>query len=408
MSRKVFVGSLPNGISDITLRATFQQYGQIEDVFVKQGCEPGRQWAFVTFATPEQAQFAKESCDRILTFPGMDRPCDVMVAKNQGMFGQQSLESLSSQPQAGDGPKKIFVGSLPDGIQDSQLRTEFSRYGQVVDTFVKQGCEPGRQWAFVTFSTHQEAQLAKVSTDRILVMPGSSRACEVTLARNQGQFGQDPVAPLSSSAVAPVNTGPRKIFVGSLPDNISETVLRSEFERYGQVVDVFLKTGCEPGRQWAFVTYASPEQASLAKESTDRILVLPGADRTCEVMLARNQGLNGTEPLVRGAGAGLGAIPGQPPPPTTPAPMHLMSPWRCYQTEAGLPYYHNHLTGVTQWERPPEFQAAAAAMMAAAVPGGIPAAMPGVMPTAYPPTMAQAAYAPAMTAAMPQIRYAPY
>mmetsp|Transcript_4667 Transcript_4667/g.10960 ORF Transcript_4667/g.10960 Transcript_4667/m.10960 type:complete len:378 (+) Transcript_4667:91-1224(+) len=367
MPRKVFVGSLPNGISDITLRATFQQYGQIEDVFVKQGCEPGRQWAFVTFATPEQAQFAKESCDRILTFPGMDRPCDVMVAKNQGMFGQQSLDSIStaSAPQSPSdaGPKKIFVGSLPDGIQDSQLRTEFSRYGQVVDTFVKQGCEPGRQWAFVTFSSHQEAQLAKVSTDRILVMPGSNRACEVTLARNQGQFGQDPVAPMAAAPM-PVSTGPRKIFVGSLPDNISESVLRSEFERYGQVVDVFLKTGCEPGRQWAFVTYGSPEQASLAKESTDRILVLPGADRTCEVMLARNQGMNGTDPLIRGAHGMMH----QPPPPTTPAPMHLMSPWRCYQTEAGLPYYHNHLTGVTQWERPPEFQAAAAAMMAAAVP----------------------------------------
>mmetsp|Transcript_39264 Transcript_39264/g.113343 ORF Transcript_39264/g.113343 Transcript_39264/m.113343 type:complete len:391 (-) Transcript_39264:114-1286(-) len=387
--RKVFVGSLPNGISDITLRATFQQYGQIEDVFVKQGCEAGRQWAFITYASPEQAQFCKESCDRILTFPGMDRPCDVMVAKNQGMFGQQALDSQGgavgyggqvgydgSQAMPGaDGPKKIFVGSLPDNITDSMLRTEFSRYGQVVDTFVKQGCEPGRQWAFVTFSSHQEAQLAKVSTDRILVMPGSSRACEVTLARNQGQFGQDVMPAMPSVEVA---SGPRKIFVGSLPDNISETVLRSEFERFGQVVDVFLKTGCEPGRQWAFVTYASPEQATLAKESTDRILVLPGADRTCEVMLARNQGLNGTDPMGRGGGGKLPAS--QPPPPSTPAPMHLMSSWRCYQTEAGLPYYHNHLTGVTQWERPAEFQAAA--MMAA-----VPAGMPGVMP---------------------QVRYAPY
>lgn len=395
MSRKVFVGSLPNGVSDITLRATFQQYGQIEDVFVKQGCEPGRQWAFVTFATPEQAQFAKESCDRVLTFPGMDRPCDVMVAKNQGMFGQTGSESASAPaPMAAEGPKKIFVGGLPDGIVDSQLRTEFSRYGQVVDTFVKQGCEPGRQWAFVSFSSHQEAQLAKVSTDRILVMPGSSRACEVTLARNQGQFGQDPVTAAAPAAAAPlgVGSGPRKIFVGSLPDNISEAILRSEFDRFGQVIDIFLKTGCEPGRQWAFVTYASPEQANLAKESTDRILVLPGSDRTCEVMLARNQGLNGTDPMGRGKLADAA----QPPPPATPAPMHLMSPWRCYQTEAGLPYYHNHLTGVTQWERPPEFQVAATAMMPTAIPG-LPAAMPGVMPMAAMPT-----------AAIPGVRYSPY
>eukprot|EP00413_Alexandrium_margalefii_P016196 CAMPEP_0204530690 /NCGR_PEP_ID=MMETSP0661-20131031/10761_1 /ASSEMBLY_ACC=CAM_ASM_000606 /TAXON_ID=109239 /ORGANISM="Alexandrium margalefi, Strain AMGDE01CS-322" /LENGTH=315 /DNA_ID=CAMNT_0051536795 /DNA_START=69 /DNA_END=1013 /DNA_ORIENTATION=+ len=306
-ARKVFVGSLPNGISDDNLRATFQQFGQIEEVFVKQGCEPGRQWAFITFASPEQAQFAKESCDRILTFPGMDRPCDVTIAKNQGMFGKQSMDRGSAAAPSGavEGPKKIFVGSLPDGVTDSQLRAEFSRFGQVVDTYVKQGCESGRQWAFVTFSTSQEAQLAKVSTDRILVLPGSSHACEVTLARNQGQFGQDPLsgqggAMIQMAAPAQVSQGPRKIFVGSLPDNISETVLRSEFERFGQIVDVFLKTGCEAGRQWAFVTYASPDQASLAKESTDRILVLPGSDRTCEVMLARNQGTNGADPLSGG------------------------------------------------------------------------------------------------------------
>eukprot|EP00420_Gonyaulax_spinifera_P015338 CAMPEP_0197894780 /NCGR_PEP_ID=MMETSP1439-20131203/36012_1 /TAXON_ID=66791 /ORGANISM="Gonyaulax spinifera, Strain CCMP409" /LENGTH=372 /DNA_ID=CAMNT_0043515163 /DNA_START=32 /DNA_END=1150 /DNA_ORIENTATION=- len=365
MPRKVFVGSLPNGIGETTLRATFQQYGQVEDVFVKQGCEAGRQWAFITFSNEEQAQLAKESCDRILTFPGADRPCDVMVAKNQGMFGQQVGEGIAVQQAAAvvtpgyvDGPKKIFVGSLPDGVTDAQLRTEFSRYGAVIDTFVKQGCESGRQWAFVSFNSHQEAQLAKVSTDRLLVMPGASRACEVTLARNQGQFGQDPIAAGSPAAAValPVSAGPKKIFVGSLPDNISEHVLRSEFERYGQVVDIFHKTSCEPGRQWAFITYASPEQANLAKESTDRILVLPGGDRACEVMLARNQGMNGAEPINR-------AQPVAAAPPATAA---LLSPWRCYQTESGLPYYHNHLTGVTQWERPAEFQAAAAAMMATA------------------------------------------
>lgn len=29
-----------------------------------------------------------------------------------------------------------------------------------------------------------------------------------------------------------------------------------------------------------------------------------------------------------------------------------------YKTVAGLPYYHNHVTNVTQWECPPELQAA--------------------------------------------------
>mmetsp|Transcript_95764 Transcript_95764/g.249504 ORF Transcript_95764/g.249504 Transcript_95764/m.249504 type:complete len:424 (-) Transcript_95764:87-1358(-) len=406
--RKIFVGSLPDGVSEATLRSTFQSYGQIEDTYIKQGCEPGRQWAFITFATAEQAMSAKEQCDRALTFPGMDRPCDVMVARNQGMYGQPSeggggggsWHQQQAAPAAAEGPRKIFVGSLPDGTTAEQLQIEFCKYGVITDTYLKEGCEPGRQWAFVTFSSGHEAQLAKVSTDRLLFMPGAARPCEVTLARNQGMYGQgqESAQPVQQVA-APVQAapGPRKIFVGSLPDGCSEQVLRAEFSSFGHITEVFLKPGCEPGRQWAFVTFAAPEQAAHAKEATDRILFLPGAQKACEVMLAKNQGMYGQDtsggkgggggghysqpagpqvvpPTMGGYGGkngggygkdggGYGKAPagqapaGQPPPPTTPPPAHL-TPWRCYHTAAGLPYYHNHSTGVTQWETPPEFQVA--------------------------------------------------
>lgn len=398
--RKIFVGSLPDGVSEATLRSTFQQFGLIEDTYIKQGCEPGRQWAFITFATAEQAMSAKEQCDRALTFPGMDRPCDVMVARNQGMYGQNdggggggSWSPQQAAPPASEGPKKIFVGSLPDNVTAEQLQMEFCKYGVITDTYIKEGCEPGRQWSFVTFSSGQEAQLAKVSTDRVLFMPGAARPCEVTLARNQGMYGQggqDSAQPVQQ-AVAPVQVaaGPKKIFVGSLPDNCSEQVLRAEFSSFGHITDVFLKTGCEPGRQWGFVTFAASEQAAHAKEATDRILFLPGAQKACEVMLAKNQGMYGQDNMKGGGGGphqqasgpqvvpptmggyggkngggygkdggGYGKAPaGQPPPPTTPPPSHL-TPWRNYHTAAGLPYYHNHSTGATQWETPPEFQVA--------------------------------------------------
>ena len=66
---------------------------------------------------------AKEACDRKLIFEGSERPCDVMLAKNQGQ---------AAEGQAG-GPTKIFVGSLPDGIEEQVVREEFSRYGHVED-----------------------------------------------------------------------------------------------------------------------------------------------------------------------------------------------------------------------------------------------------------------------------------
>merc|ERR1719265_1585853 len=89
-------------------------------------------------------------------------------------------------------PKKIFVGSLPLGIDDAMLRFEFSKYGQITDIHINsKPCEPGRNWAFVTYASSDQAQYAKDCTDRLLTMPGSESVCEVMLAKNQGKFGQD-------------------------------------------------------------------------------------------------------------------------------------------------------------------------------------------------------------------------
>jgi len=264
--------------------------------------------------------------------------------------------------------RKIFVGSLPHNIDEATLRSEFQKHGTIESIFVKQGCEVGRQWAFVTYGDVAQAQQAKDMTDRKLTFPGGDRPCDVTIAKNQGRFGQDPLVPKPVDPLAALGMQAfpamgmqqeqRKIFVGSLPDNITEDVLRAEFSKYGPITDFFLKTGCEPGRQWSFITFQTVEQANTAKSSADRTLVLPGADRACEVMIAKNQGKGGADP-VAGAGAallfaqnpllgmamgGMG-MPGMLPPPPQ---------WQTYYTTAGMPYYHNAGTGVTQWEAPPE------------------------------------------------------
>jgi len=432
VGRKIFVGSLPDGITSEEVNDEFLRYGQVEEVFMKANCEPGRQWAFVTYATQEEASVAVQLTHGLLQFPGSVRPCEVTVAKNQGLFGQNpiapagafdsfgngvatpivvqpTITSYAAPGQAAPAGRKIFVGSLPDGISESDLRLEFSRYGQIVDIYLKVGAEPGRQWAFVTFATPEEALVAKQSCDRVLTFPGARQACEVTLAKNQGMFGQDPLdgkpaQPVQQvyqtvagyqvpvAAAPAVVDGPRKIFVGSLPDSITDGALRAEFSRYGQVTDCFLKQGCESGRQWAFITFSTPDEAAYAKDATDRVLTFPGAEKACEVMLAKNQGKFGQNPVGTGSSvttaapapaattiyAGAGAA--QPPPPAAPAPVHLTT-WRMYQTAGGLPYYHNHTTGVTQWECPVELQ----------VPG-------------------QGAYgnAPAQAAVAGAVRYAPY
>ena len=53
--------------------------------------------AFITYASPEDAQVAKEGTDTKLKFPESKRPCDVMLAKNQGGKGSMMGNILGSQ-----------------------------------------------------------------------------------------------------------------------------------------------------------------------------------------------------------------------------------------------------------------------------------------------------------------------
>lgn len=379
--KKVFVGSLPDRIEETELREAFGKYGEIEEVFVKPNCESGRQWAFVTFASAQQAHDAKEATDRVLKLQGSDRAVEVMVARNQSKVGPSdpgstqvaAVESVSGNyvgQSSMSVPKKIFIGSLPDDITESMVREEFGRYGHITDVFLKTGCEAGKQWAFVTFATADEAQDAKNGADRKMLFPGADRPCEVMLARNQGLHGQDPLAPISRMQPN-LSQGPVKIFCGSLPDNITEGQVRSEFSKYGQITDIFLKTGCEANKQWAFITFATNAQAQQAKDSTDRLLTFPDSSGPCEVMFAKNQGKNGQDPLHSVGSGQRGGLAAQSMQPLGPMPSHYS--WRCYYTTAGVPYYHNHASGVTQWECPPELQyAAMAAQGMPMYPGQVP------------------------------------
>merc|ERR1719174_2782706 len=129
--------------------------------------------------------------------------------------------------------------------------------------------ETNRQWCFITFATAEEAQLAKTSLDRQVIFHGCDRPVEVQLARHQGMFGQEAVNTQADHGFAEASGAPKKIFVGSLPQTISAEILQAEFGQFGTVLDVHVNTkSVEHGRNWAFVTFSRPDEATRAKEAT--------------------------------------------------------------------------------------------------------------------------------------------
>lgn len=76
-----------------------------QEVFLKQGCESTRQWAFVTFATAEEAVSAQEQTHGVLTFEGSIRPCQV------GRGGEEMIGKDQDENEAFRGYPKIIEHS---------------------------------------------------------------------------------------------------------------------------------------------------------------------------------------------------------------------------------------------------------------------------------------------------------
>lgn len=81
---------------------------------------------------------------------------------------------------------KIFIGSIPHSVTEEQLRNEVSQHGRITELFYMQDqVQQNRGWAFVTYSTRDEAIRAINAVDTKLIFPGGDRAVEARFANQK-------------------------------------------------------------------------------------------------------------------------------------------------------------------------------------------------------------------------------
>ncbi|EPR57837.1 clustered-asparagine-rich protein [Toxoplasma gondii ME49] len=133
----------------------------------------------------------------------------------------------------------------------------------------------------------------------------------------------------------------KKIFVGSIPHTVTEEEFRKKVEEHGSVTALFyMKDQTEGDRGWAFVTYETVYDAQNAIEAlNEKHLFNDSSGPALEVRFANQKpGSNSTSFQNKPASA-------------APGP----SVWQEYFTPEGYAYYYNTSTGVTQWEKPEDF-----------------------------------------------------
>lgn len=153
----------------------------------------------------------------------------------------------------GAGPGcSIWVGNLPDNVDQDILRETFAPYGNVVSA----KAFTAKWYGFVDFSTPEEAEAA---VQELHGADWDGKALKVTISGNRLVGAVAPATEINSAPALDPNRG-CSLWVGSLPDGMDEAAFMALFETYGLVASHKLF----PEKWYGFVDFSLPEEADEA------------------------------------------------------------------------------------------------------------------------------------------------
>ncbi|CAI4223505.1 unnamed protein product [Auanema sp. JU1783] len=165
----------------------------------------------------------------------------------------------------GNEDKKIFVGGIAYDVTNEDLINHFTTYGEVAQAQVKFDRITGRSrgFAFVEFATGEGCKSALGAREQHI----KQKQVEVKPAKSREN---------------------KKVFVGGLPSDFSQTDLSNHFAQFGKVEDIewpYDKV-TKARRNFAFIVFEEEEAADKASAQPKQTF----GSRECDVKKAVPQG----------------------------------------------------------------------------------------------------------------------
>lgn len=360
---RIYVAGLDDGADPEKLRGHFQQFGGVVDVYLPKNYASGRSqpFGFVTFTdaagfnnalSSEAAclfggariaiSVAQASSQPVLArphcFPHWPHPTvpmshtpsppplsfdeqpkhgERLLPMLQMGSGQQRLPQVPMEPNSPLGGQlgrettrlvsneRLFVGKLTEALTESALQSHFEQFGQISDVYLPKAYHSGlsQGFGFVTFSAPGAVALALDAGPHLIgnveleVKRAEPRGAHPALVQpHPGMAGQPPPGPRREAS--------ERLFVGRLPEIMTEGALRGYFEQFGAVSDVYLPKEYQSGRPqgFGFITFsAEGAVAEVLKAGTH---VVEGVK--LEVKRAKPKEEGGRGGRGRGMGMALG------------------------------------------------------------------------------------------------------
>ncbi|XP_076897605.1 heterogeneous nuclear ribonucleoprotein 1-like [Bidens hawaiensis] len=160
---------------------------------------------------------------------------------------------------------KLFIGGISWDTDEDRLKEYFSSYGEVIEAVIMRDRLTGRArgFGFVVFVDPAVAE--RVVKEKHMI-DGRTVEAKKAVPREDHHGLNRTFSSIQGSPVGPMGRT-KKIFVGGLPSNITETDFKAYFDQFGTITDVVVMYdhNTQRPRGFGFITYDS-------EESVDRVL----------------------------------------------------------------------------------------------------------------------------------------
>jgi len=187
--------------------------------------------------------------------PHMMPPHPMMGMPPHGMQPFQRADGMGSsasgsrsQFSAEEMRRKVFVGNLPDDTTSNDLQTFFAKVGTVNNVQLKSQ----KHYAFVEFTSVDDARRAIAQLDE-----SNFRGTQIRVRSTEKK---------GSKAIDPNN--PNRLFIGYIPQGMTEKAVRGLFETLGPLKYFHLVMDNQTGksRGYAFCEYEDTSMTNMAIE----------------------------------------------------------------------------------------------------------------------------------------------
>lgn len=283
----VFVGDLPADINDESLQSIFAAYGKILSFKVLSPGARGSGNAIVSFSTIDEASWLVNNLNGNIP-TGLSSAVTINY-KNEGGKGAGKGKHIDNSTPS----NSVFVGDLPNGIDDATLKSMFASAGTITSQKILPAVLSGVP-AVISFATIEEAKNC-IDTMHNTTPPGMTSPIKVTFKQAKGAAAKgswdSPQDPWSNSywgapfmpppmwgppaaggwpkgGKAPEGSPSNTIFVGDLPSDIDDATIVSVFGAYGVMTSHKLLPPARSGTG-CIVSFKTEQEADWCVKNLD-------------------------------------------------------------------------------------------------------------------------------------------